>query len=549
MKFLRRSKTIKAIVYLPLDPEKAKRSNLPVKLPVLVDDFPTIVDTNQIPIDIVIRGLEAQYEISKDPYYESYLVYFYYEKVKMALNNDDLKNAEEWLEKAGRLVKDYRYDFFKGLIAAKLKDYEIAEILIKSSVSKNQNFVLGYYELGNILMAKKEFEDAIMQYQRSFELEKTFLLPLLRIGDCYMEMGEIRQACDFYQVITQLDPEFSQAYSRLGVACNILQRFEHAERVLRKALNLTPNDSAVAFNLSYTLSKLGKHFEAMNLLKKLVDREPENPSFLNEYALTLRKLGFYEEAKEIIDKAKQLSEEQSVLFNQVLLTFFVDKDEASSLSKELSQDYKSKIDDLILFLRQWDGSLVIPDFMKEKLRVVKSSMIDSQIDVQRLAQFIVDGERVEILRQGLLPSQDTSIDTTRWLEILVAVMLATPKDPVEIEKNVTKTAVALYGSGIMLAVAIGLTRVLFHIKSNGHFDLSVFLQEVVPDLQEYHWEFAKRVSRIEEESFSFEDLNLKPEKGSDLFVELLKVLSMEVPKEMEDGLLKDLYTIFRMQRR
>ncbi|MGJ8455047.1 tetratricopeptide repeat protein [Pseudothermotoga sp. U03pept] len=549
MKFPRRSKSIKAIVYLPLDPEKAKKSNLPVKLPVLVDDFPTIVDTNQIPIDVVIRGLEAQYEISKDPYYESYLVYFYYEKVKVALNNDDLKGAEEWLEKAGRLIKDYRYDFFRGLIAAKLKDYEAAEILIRSSVAKNQNFVLGYYELGNILMAKKEFEDAIMQYQRAFELEKTFLLPLLRIGDCYMEMGEIRQACDFYQVITQLDSEFSQAYSRLGVACNILQRFEHAEKALRKALNLTPNDSAVAFNLSYTLSKLGKHFEAMNLLKKLVDKEPENPSFLNEYALMLRRLGFYEEAKEIIDKTKELSDEQSVLFNQVLLTFFVDKDEALSLSKDLSQDYRARIDDLISFLRQWDGSIVVPHFMEEKVKTVRSSMIGSQIDVQRLAHFIRDGERIEVLRQGLIPSQDTSIDTVRWLEILVAVMLATPRDPIEIEKNVTKTAVALYGSGIMLAVAIGLTRVLFHIKSNGYFDLSVFLQEVVSDLQEYHWEFAKRVSRIEEESFSFEDLNLKPEKGSDLFIELLKALSMEVPKEIEDGLLKDLYTIFRMQWR
>ncbi len=541
--------SIKAIIYLPLDPEKAKRSNLPIKLPILVEDFPVIVDTNQIPIDIVIRGLEAQCELSRDQYYESYLVYFYYEKVKISLNSDDLESAQIWLEKVKRFGEDYRYDFFKGLIASKLKNYELAEIFLRSSVSKNEKFVLGHYELGNILRAKRELEDAILEYQKAFELDNTFLLPLLRIGDCYMELGEIRQACDFYQTITQLDPQFSQAYSRLGVACNILQRYEYAEKSLKKALEIDPKDSNSAFNLAHTLSKLGKHFEAMGILKQLVNKEPQNSSFLNEYALTLRRLGFYEQAKEIVDQARQIDDNQMIIYNQVLLTFFIDRREAHSLLGDLSRDYREKIDELVLFLREWDGSVFIPDFMSERVKKVKSSMDGLSLDVHKLAHFIKDGDRIEMLKDGFFPVQDTLTDTVKWLDIILAILLASAEDPFEMEKNVTKATVAMYGSGIMLAVGVGLTRLLFHVKSNKGFELSSFINDVVPDLQEYHWNFAKRVSKLEEESFSFEDLDFKVEKGSDFFIELLKALSTDLSVNTGNKFFEEIYSTFRAQWR
>lgn len=540
---------IKAIVYLPLDPEKAKRANLPIKLPVLVEDFPAIVDTNQIPIDVVIRGLEAQYDLSKDSYYASYLAYFYYEKVKISLNNEDLTTAEQWLEKVEKLDKDYRYDFFKGLVAAKSKNYELAEIFLRSSVSKNEKFALGYYELGNVLRTKKELEDAIFQYQKAFELDRTFLLPLLRIGDCYMELGEMRQACDFYQAVTQLDPNFAQAYSRLGVVCNILQRYEYAEKSLKKALELEPKDSVSAFNLAHTLSRLGRHFEALSLLKKLVEAEPENVSALNEYALTLRRLGFYEQAKQVIDKARQISDDQVIIYNQVLLTFFVDKNEARSLLGELSGDHREKIEELISFLHEWEGSAVIPECMIQKVKTVRSCMNGMQLDVQRLSRVIKDGKRIEMVKEGFLPSEDTDVDTVNWLDILLAVLLASSKDPFEMEKNATKASVALYGSGVMLAVAIGLTRLLFYVKSNKRFELSDFVSDVVSDLQEYHWHFAKRVSKLEEESFSFEDVNFDVEKGSDFFIELLKVLSIETTEKIHNKSFEDIYLTFQAQWR
>jgi len=56
---------IKAIVYLPLKPEVAKRLNLPLKLPILAEDLVLITDQNNIPLDVILRGLEEQYSLEK----------------------------------------------------------------------------------------------------------------------------------------------------------------------------------------------------------------------------------------------------------------------------------------------------------------------------------------------------------------------------------------------------------------------------------------------------------------------------------------------------
>lgn len=78
----------------------AKSQNLPVKLPILVEDMPLVTEINKIPLDVILRGLEAQYSVEKSEYWASYLVYFYYEKFKEHLNAQNYEDAREILEKA-----------------------------------------------------------------------------------------------------------------------------------------------------------------------------------------------------------------------------------------------------------------------------------------------------------------------------------------------------------------------------------------------------------------------------------------------------------------
>ena len=533
-------------MYLPLKAEKAKQLNLPLKLPVLAEDLALIADQDRIPLDVIVRGLEAEYSISKDPYYQSYLIYFYYEKVKSALNVDDLETANDYVERAGKLEKDYRYDFFKGLIYVKKQEYELAEICLRSCISRNPSFSLAHYELGNILRAKKEFEDAIEEYQKAFELDQEFLLPVVRIGDCYLETGEVRIACDFYQVAAQRDPNFHLAHARLGVACNMLQKYDRAERTFKRALELNSEDFESALNLTYTLSRLGKHFEALQIFRKLLENNPEDPVLLNEYALCLRRLGFYEEAKVQIDKASELSNEPFIVYNKALLTLFVNEREGIKLLERVPEQFQSRAFELIDYLKSWTGPLVASRCVEELVFKIKKCIVRGELDLQRLSFVLPQNERTNLVREGFLTMQDEQIDDASWMKFLLAVAVSSSEDPIQMEKNVTKTVVAFCSSGIMLAVAIALIRLLMHVKVHGGFDLESYVNDTVFDLQEYHWEFARKVSHTDDETFSLDEIESKTfTSASELFLALLKVLSvnptLEEVNTMRDENLKCLY--------
>lgn len=477
---------------------------------------------------MIVRGLEAQCSVSKDPYYESYLLYFYYEKVKAALNVDDLDTANDYVERAGKISKDYRYDFFKGLIYVKKREFEMAEICLRSCISRNPKFALSHYELGNILRARKEFEDAIEEYQMAYELDQQFLLPIVRIGDCYLEMGETRIACDFYQVAAQKDPNFHLAHARLGVACNMLQKYSTAEKALKRALELNNEDLESAFNLTHTLSRLGKHFEALQIFKKLIEKNPEDPALLNEYALCLRRLGFYEEAKEQLDRACNLSDEAFIQYNRALLTLFVDRKKAIELLENVPEQFKTKAHELLDFLKLWKGGLKPSACVEEMVSKIEKCMVRGELNLQRLAFVFPDSERSRMIKQGLLTMQDEQIDDANWVKFLLAVAIASSEDPVQMEKNVTRAVVAFCPSGIILAVAIALIRLLMHVRVHAEFDLESYINDVVHDLQEYHWEFARKVSQIEDETFSLEEIeNRDFTTASELFLTLLKVLSTD----------------------
>lgn len=520
-----------AIVYLPIKPERAKEMNLPLKVPILAEDLSKILDENTIPIDVLIRGLEAQFKISKDEYYLSYLLYFYYEKVKIFMNAADYRAAQEYLQKAGALKKDYRYDFFSGILSTRTGDYDSAEIYLKSSISKNPNFALARYELGNLLYIQKDFQEAISEYKKSHDLDKNFLLPLLRIGDCYMEMGNLHDARDFYKLVVEKDADFFEAHARLGVLYNMLQSYKRAEDHLKAALKINKNDADTKLNLSHTLIRLGKHFEALEILNQLC-KENDNPIYLNEYALQLRRLGFYEQAVEEIEKAKQRSDDPYISYNHALLTIFVDIDRGKQLLKRVPKQYSDRAKELLFFLERWHfDQIEAPDWLKETVEKIQP-FLQADVDLVGLAHLLESTPRIDQLRNGFFPMEDTNTDTAKNLDVVLAILFASVKDPIALEKNITKTSVALFGSGTMLAVSIALMRCFLLVVDEGSFNLEHFLSEAIPIVQDCDFEFARRLSKLEDESFSFEDLSFDfSGKGSDLLVKLVQILTIDPSEE------------------
>ena len=139
------------IVYLDLKPDYAKLYNLPIKLPVLIEDFTSIDLKKPLPLDLIVRGLKFEYEHTKNDYYKSYLIYFLYEQFKLNLNRGNIERARLSLEQANSFNDDYRKEFFNGVYLRTIGELKKAEVEFRKSIFKNPHFAYSRFELAKIL--------------------------------------------------------------------------------------------------------------------------------------------------------------------------------------------------------------------------------------------------------------------------------------------------------------------------------------------------------------------------------------------------------------
>ena len=513
---------LKALVYLPLKPEKAKQFNLPVKLPVRAEDITLIMEKDHIPLDVILRGLETQMEVGKDEdYYRSYLVYFYYEKVKSLMREQKYEEALEYIEKAGKHEKDYRYHFYKGLVYKKLGNGNLAEVELKIASGLQENFSLSYFELGKLYLENKEYEDAEDMFKRAIESDPEFSLPYIKLGDLYIETSRFEEAMEMYKIALDIDKNLPDVYNRLGVVMNILQRFGEAEKHFKKAIEIFPKYRDALLNLSYTLAKRGKLFEAFKILKELEKNFPDDPVILNELGILMRELGLFEESVEKLKRALELNEgDQNIMVNLARSLMFVDKREAIELLKDITGEYEDYANSLIEYIQRE----TVLDYLKGDTKELVENIKGKDDFLELLEEY--EGEipeeimnRIEKLQEGIVPIYDTEIDSTALLDLLSLYILAA-KDYVEMEKRTILFCSSVCGSSKMLSGAKVILRLVqdamerFRTKEN--FDPESFLDIVIPEIQEIDWDFALNLSKALEKPPIYD-----PKTASELAISLI----------------------------
>ena len=335
-----------SIIYIDLKPDYAKLHNLPIKLPVLLEDFQKASKTNKLPLDIILRGLEAANEVSKDDYYKSYLVFYYFEAFKMNLEKD-LPLAKKYLEKAKETSYDYRYHFYNALYLKKIKEVELSEFEFKQSISMNGNFAYSYYELGNLMFERKIYDEALEYYQKALDVNREFVLPNLKIADVYAENGRFTEALEYLKKCLDMDKNFIPAYQRIGVIFNQLQRFTDSVNFHEKALKIDSKNFELYYNYAYALAKLGRHRDAIKSLEKAVELNKKD-FILHELSLEYKNIGEYilafETEKEAFELATDKNKELIRITLLKLSTIMEDKELFFKLyneNEELKNNYKT----------------------------------------------------------------------------------------------------------------------------------------------------------------------------------------------------------------
>lgn len=492
---------MKIIIYLSLDPQRAKEDNLPVSLPLLEEDFEIATDKNKLDTDMILRGLKAQVETGKKlDYYLPYLVYFLYDKARFYINSQDLNQARKFAEEAKNYKKDYRYPLHLGIIERLSGNLEQSEILLKEAITMKSDYIPTRIELVRTLMAQSEFEDAINTCKYILELDPTFTLTYILMGDSYLSIGDAESAIALYQQALSIDRDLQSVHWRIGVAANMLQKFSLAENEFKTSISKGENEWHIKYDLSYSLYRNGKIFEALNLLEELRNKESETPEIMTEILILQKLVGLYEEGLETVKRGMemQIKEEGFLLASIDIYVFNGMKKEAFELANALPSDFSDSRKRLIEIEDDWDSKIDLFDLSN----LIESSKKEIKDKIESVKNGFVNGDQVFDISMISIVEKVIDLHGIHFYSA---------------ESILTRSAVAFSGFTETIALFIFLYRIYFYTHAL-NYTLEDSLDSVIPQITDISWKTGLEVARIAESETSpdLESMVKKLEKPIDI---------------------------------
>lgn len=492
----------------------AKANNLPVKLPVLAEDLEKIADRDRIELDIIIRGLEAQCKIERDDYYESYLLYYYFEAFKRALNSGAIGESKEYLDKAGKIKKDYRYHFYRGLMFREEARTELAEIELRRSIEMNDEFYIGYFELGRLLQSQEEFDDAIVSYLKSIEESGgQFALPFVAVIDCFISKGEYNEALEIAGKIGKGFPLYSDILLRKGVILNEVQKFALAEETFTESIG-SNEDWRSFYNRSFSKARQGKLYEAYEDLKTAYAISG-NPDVLYELAINEKNMGMLEDSlSHCRSYYNNTADQKALMFESRVLDMMGEYDVALELLDDTYLELKT-----LLLLHKYlsegviERELVFENTLNESYyRYLRGrflskdfstcNLIESgKINVESLTGLLSELDNAEVTKrisafsEGTIPKEIREI-TLAEMGFFTELIYQMEAYPSQQEYLSYLMAFLISGSGKTTGIFRTLLYVQRWVLSGLPFRTDSFIDEYLEELKDLSFDFALRIAKL-----------------------------------------------------
>ena len=494
----------------------AKANNLPVKLPVLAEDLEKIADRDRIELDIIIRGLEAQCKIERDDYYESYLLYYYFEAFKRALNSGAIGESKEYLDKAGKIKKDYRYHFYRGLMFREEARTELAEIELRRSIEMNDEFYIGYFELGRLLQSQEEFDDAIVSYLKSIEESGgQFALPFVAVIDCFISKGEYNEALEIAGKIGKGFPLYSDILLRKGVILNEVQKFALAEETFTESIG-SNEDWRSFYNRSFSKARQGKLYEAYEDLKTAYAISG-NPDVLYELAINEKNMGMLEDSlSHCRSYYNNTADQKALMFESRVLDMMGEYEVALELLDDTYLELKT-----LLLLHKYlsegviERELVFENTLNESYyRYLRGrflskdfstcNLIESgKINVESLTGLLSELDNAEVTKrisafsEGTIPKEIREI-TLAEMGFFTELISQLEAYPSQQEYLSYLMAFLISGSGKTTGIFRTLLYVQRWVLSGLPFRTDSFIDEYLEELKDLSFDFALRIAKLSE---------------------------------------------------
>lgn len=247
------------------------------------------------------------------------------------LNQGKMKQARECLEKVIK-INSKQYDALNllGIIAAELKEFNLAETLFEKAIKLNPNNANYYCNAGNVLRELKQLEKALNYYDKAINLKKDYVLAYLNRSMTLCGLKQFEEALKSTEKAITIKPDLAEAYYQHGFIFEELKRFDDALASYEKAIQLEHDYAEAHCGCGDVFFELKQWKKALASYDKAIELKSDFADAYSNRGNLLRELDLYDEALASYDRAIELKHDfvDAYLNRGVLLLNIKNFDEA-----------------------------------------------------------------------------------------------------------------------------------------------------------------------------------------------------------------------------
>ena len=137
-----------------------------------------------------------------------------------------------------------------GLLAFKLKKYDIAEQLFIKVLKLNPSFALAWDNLAKLYRIQNKLSKSIPAFKNLIKLDPNNFEALVSLGTVYIKLSKYKDGIDLYKKALVINPENARVHLSMGHALKTLGNREDCERAYQNAIKYYPLSGEAYWSLA-----------------------------------------------------------------------------------------------------------------------------------------------------------------------------------------------------------------------------------------------------------------------------------------------------------
>jgi tetratricopeptide (TPR) repeat protein len=189
---------------------------------------------------------------------------------------------------------------------------QLAEETLRKSIAIDNNNLIGYIALAELLLQKGDYEEAEAEFYKALKRnpgpdEQTAIETGL--GHVALQRDQVSEAITHFKHVVESNPLYHGAWFRLGFAHRQLGNFEDAEQCYQQAIEVEPHDIRSYSELTAIYLNRGQSVQAQAIIEQAIQLNPTSAHLHALRASVLLEQGDRRGAQQELQEAEQINPE------------------------------------------------------------------------------------------------------------------------------------------------------------------------------------------------------------------------------------------------